>query len=390
MKIDQNKEISTDKLKQGSLLRCPMCKGRGFFEPTQVSTLKTCESFFCDNDKDSAIKLPQLASKKKSKQWPKPRSKYNLPSINNIKNLPENRHVECSGSGENEFHSELLPLKEFSDGQNNFDDATAKKTDSVIRTGTSQRLSLASSTDSICDPNLLPSPKTPKNPVETFKLCMSKLKSNNWNESVNALKEIVQISRFQPEVIEPSMVLVYRRLISLLKSFRSIVARTACQASNELFATMANSQRPEFDEVVNILLQKTADTNKAVRQDANEALDTMILNIPHSHSIRAIINKGITHKSPLVRGASARLLVCVVGIVGVETIFNGGKETRGRILNAGATFMQDGNQEVRNFGKRLIKMFIKLDDFDEVLQSEVSEILLKRIEKTLITMKYKT
>ncbi|KAK6628889.1 hypothetical protein RUM43_002706 [Polyplax serrata] len=379
MKLEQNdKENKNGKSKQAGFVRCPMCKGRGFFEPTPM-TAQNLENFPTEREPNNPVKLPQL-TKASNKQWQKPRSKYSLPSINNVKNLPEQRPVEW-----------LETRKELHDGPNKqFGNSLPKRPEMGMKDVTSHRLSVASSNESFGEANLLPSPRTPKNPQETLKLCLSKLKSNNWNETVNSLKEIVQLSRFHPQILEPSMVLVYRALIVLLKSFRSVVARTACQASNELFATMANTQRPEFDEVVGLLLQKTADTNKVVRRDANEALDTMILNIPPNHVIRALTNKGISHKSHLVRGASARLLVCMTGVLGIDAIFSGNKETRGRVISAGASFMQDSDQEVRNFGRRLMKMLMSHDDFEEVLQTEVNEAMIKRIEKTLVSLKYKT
>lgn len=388
MKHEPNGGNASGKLNEGSLLICPMCKGRGYFEPTQAPHKKEVEPI--QNDElETHVKLPQLRHNEHKEQGPKSKanSKYVLPSINNVKNLPEQRPAVWSGFYETRSEvPEPKQCKEKADILGVGRNVHNLKTKLV----SSQRLSVGSSTDSIDEKSLIPSPKHPINPIETLKSSLIKLKGSNWNESVNALRDIVQLSRFEPDLLEPSMVFVYRGLINLLKSFRSVVVRTACQATNELFTTMGFTQRPEFDEVVTCLLQKTSDTNKVVRQDANEALDTMVVNISPNHSIRAIVNKGVNHKSPLVRAASARLLVCTVGVIGVDNVFSGNKETRSRIISAGATFMQDGNQEVRSFGKKTMKMLMRHDDYEEVLKSEVPEVILKRIEKSLITMKYKS
>lgn len=143
--------------------------------------------------------------------------------------------------------------------------------------------------------------------------------------------------------------IINHRLIELLKSPRSYVCRTACQAAGHLFEHVKDTRRPEFDEIVDILLAKTADANKFIREDANVALDSMVTHIPTSHAIRALTNKGPEHRNHLVRTATARLMVCCVIITGAENILFGNTSnlTRRRIILSMLKFIQDKSLETR-------------------------------------------
>lgn len=145
------------------------------------------------------------------------------------------------------------------------------------------------------------------------------------------------------------MTAVNQRLLQLLRSPRSHVCRTACQAAGHLFESMKDTRRPEFDDIVDILLFKTADANKFIRQDANLALDCMVTHIPIQHAVRALCAKGPYHKNYLVRTATIRLIVCAVVIAGPSTILNPNnhEHTRKRIIIHMKKFLEDKNPETR-------------------------------------------
>jgi len=48
----------------------------------------------------------------------------------------------------------------------------------------------------------------------------------------------------------------------------------------------------EFDELAGALLVRTADLNRFIRQDANEALDAMVTYLPPQPCVRALLAKG--------------------------------------------------------------------------------------------------
>lgn len=364
---------------QAGRLRCPMCRGRGYFEPTQTNNSHGINEEEAKKSTNASLKLPKLQSRIEVKELPKSWNKFSLPSIKNVKNLPEAKREVRINSGAQWQKRESLKQRS---------DIIDQVSCDAIAVISSRSPSEVSSIENDPERHLIPSPRTPTNPHESLKSSLTRLKSNAWNESMEALRDIVQISRYHPQILEGSLIIVYRTIILLLKSFRTSVIRTACQAVSELFTNIPNTPRPEFDELVHVLLQKTADMNKFIKQDANEALDSIIVHVPALHSIRTVVQKGMPHKNPLVRAAATRLLVCIVGVTGVAVIYSGHKDTRSRIMNSAVQALQDGCQNVRNYGKRLIKMLMDHEDFEEVIAAEVNATLLRRIEKVLVTIKY--
>lgn len=238
--------------------------------------------------------------------------------------------------------------------------------------------------------DLLPAPTNLRNPVEAVKYALMQINNDNWEHSMQGLGTIIQVSRNHPFLIEPHMTKVNQTLCDLLHSMRSQATRFACQAAKELFHTMQSTTRPEFDEIVQCLLQRTADMNRFIRHDANEALDVMVTYIPPINSVRAIVDKGPTHKNALVRTTVARLLLCIVSMIQVHYLLTLPlfKETRKRIFDAAAILINDPNTTARNITKKLFELLLKDENFDNLFYAEVNRKQLKRIEKALIALKY--
>ncbi|KAJ8915225.1 hypothetical protein NQ315_015448 [Exocentrus adspersus] len=215
---------------------------------------------------------------------------------------------------------------------------------------------------------------------------ITKLKDQNWSTALRGLAEIVEICRvLDNEVIFPHMTVINQRLIELMRSARSHVSRTACQAVGNLFEYVKDTRRPEFDELVDTLLQKTADSNKFIRHDANLALDCMVTHVATYHAIRAICCKGPEHKNPLVRTATARLIVCAVVIAGPDNILHphNNEFTRKRIIISMVKFLDDKCHETRKFGQRLYKLLHKDRIFDIYLKRYLERDVILKIKKCL-------
>lgn len=86
--------------------------------------------------------------------------------------------------------------------------------------------------------------------------------------------------------------IISRKLIDFFRSPRSNLCRTACQTAGEFFMVAKSTKRPEFDEMVDILMSRTADPNRFIQKDSNVALDKMVQSICIQHSVRAICAKG--------------------------------------------------------------------------------------------------
>ncbi|CAG9765231.1 unnamed protein product [Ceutorhynchus assimilis] len=188
---------------------------------------------------------------------------------------------------------------------------------------------------------------------------ITKIREEDWNVALRGLAEVLEICRTcDVNIVYPHMTIINQRIIDMLKSSRSHVCRTTCKAIGHLFEYVKDTRRPEFDEIVDTLLCRTADSNKFIKHDANLALDCMVTHIPILHAIRSLCAKGPEHKNSLVRIATARLVVCAVVIAGSSYILNPNNSdfTRKRIIVNMVKFLNDKTLEARKYGDRLHKL----------------------------------
>lgn len=122
---------------------------------------------------------------------------------------------------------------------------------------------------------------------------IDKLQDHIWEVSLQGICELMESAeQIDWKQYEKHMTMINRKMIDFLKSPRSSLCRSACQATGELFRVAKSTKRPEFDEIVDILLCKTADPNRFIQKDANVALDKLVTYIPISHSVRALSARG--------------------------------------------------------------------------------------------------
>ncbi|XP_050451349.1 TOG array regulator of axonemal microtubules protein 2-like [Cataglyphis hispanica] len=229
------------------------------------------------------------------------------------------------------------------------------------------------------------------NPQETLKNALQSLKQDQWQNTIPALIKLMHVSRIQPEMLDSSMPRIYRSLCSLLKNTRPHVIRTVCQVAMELYKTVQCTQRPEFDELVSMLLLKSTHTNKGIRNDAQRALDSMITHLSPAICIRILTSEhGASHKNPLIRATVSRLVYNIINIIGVECLLSNSslKDCRRKIFTMCAKFLLDGNNETRNDAKKALKTLMGHQDFDTLFYQDVDWKIISSIEKQLISLKY--
>ncbi|GAB1859315.1 TOG domain-containing protein [Camponotus japonicus] len=234
-------------------------------------------------------------------------------------------------------------------------------------------------------------PEEAANLQETLKHALQSLKQDQWQSTIPALIKLMHISRIQPELLDSSMPRIYRSLCSLLKNTRPHVVRTVCQVAMELYKTVQCTQRPEFDELVSMLLLKSTHTNKGIRNDAQRALDSMVTHLPPAICIRILTNEhGTSHKNPLIRATISRLLYNIINIIGVECLLLNPslKDCRRKIFTMCAKFLLDGNNETRNDAKKALKAMMGHQDFETLFYQDVDCKIISNIEKQLICLKY--
>lgn len=175
------------------------------------------------------------------------------------------------------------------------------------------------------------------------------------------LRELILFAgavNWESELGQKFIPIISRKLIDHFKSPRSNLCRTACQTAGEFFLVAKSTKRPEFDEMVDILMCKTSDSNRFIQKDACVALDKMAMSICVHHSVRAVCAKGPDHKNSVVRATTARLLYHICKNAGIEQIIgsDANPRTRKRVLSNLAKFLMDKNIETRRHAERLCKM----------------------------------
>ncbi|XP_022904449.1 uncharacterized protein [Onthophagus taurus] len=220
----------------------------------------------------------------------------------------------------------------------------------------------------------------------TINTSITKLQDTEWNIALRGLAEITELCKAtDSSTMMQYMTSINQRLLQLLKNPRSHVCRTACQAAGHLFESMKDTRGPEFNDIVDLLLSKTADANKFIRKDANLALDCMVTHISTCQAIKALLLKGPTHKNNLVRSATVRLLICAIVIAGPGVILNpsGNEATRKRIFSNLVKFLEDKNPDTRKYGERLYKVLSKEKYFDMYLKKYIERDDLSKMKKIL-------
>nr|CAH7731927.1 unnamed protein product [Callosobruchus chinensis] len=74
---------------------------------------------------------------------------------------------------------------------------------------------------------------------------ISRLRDKDWNLALRGLAEVVEICRLvEPDIVLPHMTTINQKMVELIKSQRSHVCRTACQAVGHLFEYVKDTRRP--------------------------------------------------------------------------------------------------------------------------------------------------
>jgi len=354
------------------IMLCPMCNGKGYYEE-----MGKPEVINQRND-ETSVMLPSIGH-----QNP-PYKLEQIFKVNDSKVLSAGKSDTAVPMTVLKLNTRFPPV--------NIQNCNGRKSQSTTTAGRVKNLAKNNKISTFPQLNLLPPNKQlEKHPEDVARFAANKLNMNEWEKKRQGLEECLQLARLHPEELEPYMSLVYRALSSLLGNFRPQVAMFGCQAARELLARMRSTCRPEYDELVHTLLSRTADTNKYVRLQANDALDKMVTYIPTTHAVRPLVEKGPIHKNPLVRTATARLLTCIVALKTPNTMLTQPnlREPCKRVLETAALLLGDGNLDTRAAAKKLFQRFMNEEEFESVYYAEVDETLRKRIDRAFVELRYK-
>ncbi|KAL1509798.1 hypothetical protein ABEB36_004480 [Hypothenemus hampei] len=263
----------------------------------------------------------------------------------------------------------------------------------ITKTKLERRISRNSSIRSIrVSPRTAPdsSNRPPSKPKDLLQHVLMQLESPNWETTVDGLQNLAKLARQNPETIDQQIHQVCVVLAKHIKNLRSQVARTACNTATELFLSCKRSLEMELEEIACPLFQRTADTNRFLRADANATLDIMCEHLPAHRVIPVVTARGCAHQNAIIRAASMRMLGDIVRRLGADRVFSLPKELRDRLLYAGANSLADGNVDARSHGKAMFKYLMAYPHFQRYLHEAVPQNILRHISKVLASIKSET
>lgn len=224
-------------------------------------------------------------------------------------------------------------------------------------------------------------------PKDALSNCISHLESPNWEQNISGLQFFVRLIRHHPEVIDNQIHLLSVALAKQVRNLRSQVARAACQASAEFFSTHRRCIEGEAEDIATHLLHRTADTNKFLRADATQALESMCENLSNHKVIHIISFKGATHQNAVVRTTAAKLLDKIVRQLGPNKVFALPKESREKLILTGGQLLLEGSLDTRNYIKSMFKQLSEHPNYNKVLLEVIPPRTYRNIEKSLKSIK---
>jgi hypothetical protein len=144
----------------------------------------------------------------------------------------------------------------------------------------------------------------------------------------------------------------------------------------------------DLEQTVAVLLTKTGESNRFIREDAEKSLVAMVENVTTVRAMNALIAGGASHRNVAVRSITAQLLLSVVEIMGPSRVL---REVPDKLLPVAAQFAMDGSPETRYGGQKILYLLMTSspDEFDRALSKHLQPTLLRNIQDKLDNLRKK-
>ncbi|XP_072912109.1 TOG array regulator of axonemal microtubules protein 2-like isoform X2 [Hemitrygon akajei] len=209
------------------------------------------------------------------------------------------------------------------------------------------------------------------------------LSNSDWEMKRQGLSSVCRLARFHQDILLTRLHAVCLAVMKEVNNLRSKVARSALLTLGELFSQLKRSMDQEVEEVARILLHKTGDSNEFIREEAVKALGIMTQSVSPSRALTALIAGGLNHRNAVVRKCTAENLLRVVEHLGVERLLLGNKDNVDQIVQSAVKFSQDGNQETRFYGRKVLNILLSHSEFGRYLESSLMSKDLYHIITTI-------
>ncbi|KAM6461253.1 TOG array regulator of axonemal microtubules protein 1 isoform 2-T2 [Liasis olivaceus] len=215
------------------------------------------------------------------------------------------------------------------------------------------------------------------------------LADNDWEKKIEGLNSIRCLSAYHSDALTAKLHETSLAVVQEVKNLRSVVSRAAVVCLGDLFNYLKKSMDQELDNTVKVLLHKAGESNTFIREDVDKALKAMVNNVTPARALSSLINGGQSHLNTAVRRCTAQHLSDVVEHMGPGRILSGIKDITDKILSAVAKFVQDGSQETRYYGRKMLFTLMTHADFDKMLEKHVLPKDLPYVKETVSNLRQK-
>uniref|UniRef100_A0A670HM02 TOG array regulator of axonemal microtubules 1 n=1 Tax=Podarcis muralis TaxID=64176 RepID=A0A670HM02_PODMU len=215
------------------------------------------------------------------------------------------------------------------------------------------------------------------------------LAEDDWYKKIEGLNWIRCLSAYHPDVLTAKLHETSLSVVQEVKNLRSVVSRAAVVCLGDLFNYLKKSMDQELDNTVKVLLHKAGELNTFIREDVDKALKAMVNNVTPARALSSLINGGQSHLNTAVRRCAAQHLSDVVEHMGPGRALSGIKDVTDKLLSAVAKFVQDGSQETRYYGRKMLFTLMTHADFDKMLEKYVLPKDLPYVKETVSSLRQK-
>ncbi|KAG9481189.1 hypothetical protein GDO78_010438, partial [Eleutherodactylus coqui] len=200
--------------------------------------------------------------------------------------------------------------------------------------------------------------------IEVFKL----VSDDDWEKKIEGLNLVRSLTVFHSDIALEKLHDLKIAVTQEVKNLRSTVSRAAIGCLGDMFTHLKKNMDHELDNCVRVLLHKAGESNIFIREDVDKALDAMVQNVTPVRALAALINGGLGHLNTAVKKCTAQHMCDLVERMGPGRILSGIKDITDRALPAITKFAQDGSQETRFFGRKMLHYLMSHQKFDTMLE----------------------
>ncbi|XP_030051993.1 TOG array regulator of axonemal microtubules protein 2 isoform X2 [Microcaecilia unicolor] len=209
------------------------------------------------------------------------------------------------------------------------------------------------------------------------------LHHKDWEQKEKGLHGVSRLAVYHSDVLLFRLHDVSLAVTREVNNLRSKVSRHAIKSLGELFLAMKKNMDQEVEEVARVLLHKTSDSNEFIREESDRSLGIMVENVSPSKALTALTVGGVNHRNSTVRRCTAEHLLYVVEQLGAEKLLAGTKDNTEMMLRTTVKLTQDGHQDTRFFGRKMLLVLMSHPKFDVYMERLVPSHDLREIMATI-------